>query len=152
MDTVNHRKYDGCKWGITTPATLSAPASGYRTCRYLSTHNRYAGNKEKTEKFYFVSGINCDADKAYEQMVHVKKRFGKMHGNVAYHGYQSFHPGEVTPQQCHEIGLKLARQLWGECYQVLVATHIDKDHIHNHLLINSVSFVDGKKFNDNKKA
>ena len=112
----------------------------------------YAGNKEKTENFYFVSGINCDADKAYEQMVHVKKHFGKMHGNVAYHGYQSFRPGEVTPQQCHEIGLKLARQLWGERYQVLVATHLDKDHLHNHLLINSVSYVDGKKFNDNKKA
>lgn len=77
----------------------------------------YAGNEAKTaddsEHFYFVSGVGCDPDKAYEQMISIKKRFGKLGGNVAYHGYQSFRPGEVTPKQCHQIGIELARKLWG---------------------------------------
>lgn len=95
---------------------------------------------------YFVTGINCDAQRAYEQMTAVKERFGKKSGNVAYHAYQSFKPGEVTPEQCHAIGLELARELWGSDYQVLVATHLDRNHLHNHFLVNSVSFRTGKKF------
>lgn len=118
----------------------------------LSDAINYAGNESKTEKFFFVSGINCSPDKAYQQMTSVKKHFGKLHGNVAYHGYQSFFPGEITPEECHEIGRKLATFLWGDRYQILVATHLDKEHLHNHFLLNSVSFIDGKKFNDNKKA
>lgn len=112
----------------------------------------YVSNSDKTEQFMFVSGINCEASKAYQQMMYVKKQFGKLDGNVAYHGYQSFRPGEVTPEQCHNIGLQLAQELWGEKYQVLVTTHLDKGHLHNHLLINSVSFIDGRKFNDNMQA
>lgn len=109
----------------------------------------YVSDSDKTEKFMFVSGINCEASKAYQQMMYVKKQFGKLDGNVAYHGYQSFRPGEVTPEQCHNLGLQLAQELWGGRYQILVTTHLDKGHLHNHLLINSVSFIDGKKFNDN---
>ena len=82
----------------------------------------------------------------------MQKHFGKTGGNVAYHCYQSFKPGEVTAEQCHQLGLELARRMWGDKYQVLVATHLDKDHLHNHLVCCSVSFVDGKKFNDNKGA
>lgn len=77
----------------------------------------------------------------------MKKRFGKEKGVIAYHGYQSFAPGECTPELAHEIGVKLARQLWGDRYQVLVATHLDREnHLHSHFVINTVSFVDGKKF------
>ncbi|MDL2233233.1 relaxase/mobilization nuclease domain-containing protein [Ruminococcaceae bacterium OttesenSCG-928-L11] len=115
----------------------------------------YAANTIKTseqERAYFVTGINCHAENAYKQMHTVKAHFGKTGGNVAYHCYQSFAPGEVTPEQCHEIGVQLAQQLWGDRYQVLVTTHLDRNHLHNHLVINSVSFVDGKKFNDNYRA
>ena len=116
----------------------------------------YAVNGDKTqmlsEKAFLVTGIHCNADSACEEMSQVKEHFGKTGGNVAYHAYQSFKPGEVSPQQCHEIGLQMARDLWGNRYQVLVATHLDKEHLHNHFIINSVSFVDGKKFNDNKAA
>lgn len=112
----------------------------------------YAGSSEKTEQFFFVSGVNCNPDKAYEEMMQVKRTFGKTGGNLAYHGYQSFSPGEVTPEQCHMIGIKLAEKLWGSRYQVIVATHLDREHLHNHFLLNSVSFIDGKKFNDNKHA
>ena len=116
----------------------------------------YAENGEKTvsadERFCFITGIGCNVKTAYEEMTAVKRRFGKIGGNVAYHGYESFLPGEVTPEQCHEIGVMLAKKLWGDHYQVLVATHLDKHHLHNHFLINSVSFVNGKKFNDDKRC
>lgn len=116
----------------------------------------YAENGEKTsvgdEKSCFVTGVNCRAETAFEEMAAVKQRFGKTGGNIAYHAYQSFKPGEVTPEQCHEIGVALAKKLWGERFQVLVATHLDKGHLHNHLVLNSVSFVHGKKFNCDKRA
>lgn len=116
----------------------------------------YAGKSEKTvsadERSCFVTGVGCKHETAYDEMCAVKERFGKCDGNVSYHAYQSFKPGEVTPVQCHEIGVKLARRLWGKRFQVLVATHLDRGHLHNHFVINSVSFVDGMKFNCNKKA
>ena len=94
-----------------------------------------------------VTGIHCAPATARQEMQAVKKRFGKEKGVVAYHGYQSFAPGECTPEMAHEIGVKLARQLWGNRYQVLVATHLDREnHLHSHFVINTVSFVDGKKF------
>ena len=80
----------------------------------------------------FVSGVNCSPSTARDEMIAVKKRFGKEDGTVAYHGYQSFAPGEATPELAHEIGLALAKKLWGEKYQVLVATHLDREnHLHN---------------------
>ena len=66
---------------------------------------------------------------------------------MAFHGYQSFAPGECTPAMAHEIGVRLARELWGERFQVLVATHLDKaHHLHNHFVVNSVSYTDGKRY------
>lgn len=111
-----------------------------------------AENPNGNEKACFVSGVNCFADTALDEMLSVQRHFGKTGGNVAYHCYQSFRPGEVTPGQCHQLGIELANRMWGDKYQVLVATHLDKDHLHNHLVCCSVSFIDGKKFNDNKGA
>ena len=100
----------------------------------------------------FVSGVNCNPVTARDTMMNTKRAFDKMGGTVAYHGYQSFAPGEATPETAHEIGLKLAQSLWGERYQVLVATHLDKsNHLHNHFIINTVSFVDGIKFHRTEK-
>lgn len=95
----------------------------------------------------FVSGINCCPSTAVSEMMAVKRRFGKEGGTTAYHGYQSFAPGEATPEMAHEIAIKLAKRLWGDRYQVVVATHLDKtNHFHSHFVLNTVSFVDGKKF------
>jgi hypothetical protein len=99
---------------------------------------------------YFVSGINCTPGSARDEMMATKTRYEKKGGIVAYHGYQSFKPGEVTPEVAHEIGVKLATELWGERFQIIVATHLDKDHIHNHFVCNSVSFTDGGRFRSNK--
>ena len=73
---------------------------------------RYAQNEEKTDQKMYVSGVNCSADHAYEDMMATKRRFGKLGGNVAYHGYQSFKTGEVTPEQAHQIGIETARRMW----------------------------------------
>ena len=107
---------------------------------------RYVENDDKTDQTMFVSGINCSKHNAYNEMIAVKRRFGERGKNIAYHGYQSFAAGEVTPDEAHQIGLETARQMWGARYQVVVTTHLNTDNIHNHFVINSVSFVDGRKF------
>ena len=110
----------------------------------------YATQDYKTERQHYVSGINCAPEIARDEMQMVKQQYGKEGGIIAFHGYQSFAPGEVTPEQAHEIGVELARRLWGDRFQIVVATHLDREHIHNHFVLNSVSFVDGKKYNDCK--
>ena len=101
---------------------------------------------------YFTSGVNCDPATARDAMNMTKRRFGKEGGIVAFHGYQSFAPGEVTPEQAHLIGLELARRLWGERFEVVVSTHLNTGVVHNHFVLNSVSCVDGLRYCDNKKT
>ena len=114
---------------------------------YATQQKKTTVQEEGSPVKQLVTGIHCAPATARREMQAVKKRFGKEKGVIAYHGYQSFAPGECTPEQAHEIGVKLARQLWGERYQVLVATHLDREnHLHSHFVINTVSFVDGKKF------
>lgn len=96
-------------------------------------------------------GINCSPATARDEMLAVKKRFGKEDGTVAYHGYQSFAPGEATPELAHEIGVKLATRLWGDRYQVIIATHLGQNHLHNHFVLNTVSFADGIKYHRTRK-
>ena len=115
----------------------------------------YAGDEAKTggaEKACFVTGVNCSAVTAFDEMRSVQERFGKTTGNVAYHAYQSFKTDEVTPELCHQIGVELARKMWGGGYQVLVATHFNTGTYHNHFVVNAVNMWDGKKFNCNEGA
>ena len=111
----------------------------------------YAVDPNKTEDKYFVTGINCQAEFALEQMTETKKTFKKMGGILAFHAYQSFAPGEVTPELAHKIGLEFAKKMWGDRFEVVVSTHVNSHCVHNHFVINSVSFEDGKKYYDNKK-
>ena len=112
----------------------------------------YAERGDATDEQSFVYRIKCRKGHEKEDMMKTKNDFGKTGGVVAYHGYQSFSEGEVTPEQAHKIGKQLARELWGDRYQVIVTTHLDKDsHIHNHFVINTVSWVDGKKFHRTKR-
>lgn len=107
---------------------------------------RYTENDEKTDEKKYVSGINCSAVFAYQEMMAVKRRFGEQGKVIAYHGYQSFKTGEVTPEEAHQIGIDTARRMWGKDFQVLVTTHLNTDNLHNHFVVNSVSFRDGHKF------
>lgn len=110
----------------------------------------YVQNPAKTEKGEYVSAINCLKETALRQMILTKKRYGKDDKYIAWHGYQSFKPDEVTPKEAHEIGLQTAREMWGDRYQIIVTTHLDKDHLHNHFCFNSVSFIDGGKYDYSK--
>ena len=110
----------------------------------------YARNSSKTEKEFFVTGINCEPDSAYEEMQDTKKYFNKEDKILAFHAYQSFKEEEVTPELAHKIGVQLANEMWGDRFQVIVTTHLNTNHIHNHFVLNSVSYIDGKKYYSNR--
>lgn len=116
----------------------------------------YAINPEKTAQSDFpnlnglpdtlTDAFNCYCDSAYEDMTETKKFIGKEGNVLGYHFIQSFKPGEVTPAQAHDIGIKFIERCFANDYQVVIGTHTDKDHIHNHIIVNSVSFETGKKY------
>ena len=108
----------------------------------------YAKNGEKTEHGILVSGVNCLPQSAYEQMALTKKFYHKENKTLGFHIIQSFKGQEVSPQKANQIGKELAEELWGDKYQVLVCTHVNKENVHNHLVLNSVSFIDGKKYHN----
>ena len=112
----------------------------------------YAADEMKTEELKFVSGIRCDPDSAKEQFKATKVHHKKLGGAVAYHAYQSFAADEVDADTAHKIGVELANNLWGDQFEVIVATHCNTGHYHNHFVINSVSMIDGHKFNDCKQT
>ena len=101
-----------------------------------------------TEEKKFVTGINCTPENANEVMLTLLE--GTSPSDIqCYHGYQSFKPGEVTPDVAHTIGIQLANELWGEDFPVIVATHIDKGHVHNHFCLSATGFS-GKRYHDCK--
>lgn len=108
----------------------------------------YIMKEEKTEQ-KLISGINCMPETAMEEFIAVKKQFGKTDGRQYYHVVQSFSPDDnISPETAHEIGLKFA-QYFGN-YQMVIATHTDRNHIHNHIVFNSVNFENGKKFHQTR--
>ena len=110
----------------------------------------YAADTIKTEERAYVSCLNCREDDAAAQMMETKRYWGKPDGRLCFHGYQSFAEGEVTAETAHAIGVELAEELWGERFEVVIATHCNTGHYHNHFVINSVSWADGYKFNNSK--
>ncbi len=103
----------------------------------------YVCNKEKTTD-KLISGKDCMPESCEYEFAEVKKAFGKTDGRTYYHMIQSFSPDDrITPEQAHEVGMQMAELFEG--YQVLVVTHTNKAHTHNHLVINSVNFENGKK-------
>ena len=108
----------------------------------------YVTRSEATES-KLVSGVNCSPDSALDEFKFIKKRFGKEDGRTYYHIIQSFSPDDnLTPETANEIGIKLAEYFPG--FQILVATHVNTIAIHNHLIMNSVNFENGKKFHQSR--
>ena len=105
----------------------------------------YAKDEEKTEQRFFVEGINCNPATAREQFITVKKNFAQTEGIQAYHGYLSFKEQDITPEKAQQVGMEFARRVWGDRFQVVVTTHLNTHHLHCHYVINSISFVDGKR-------
>lgn len=108
-------------------------------------HKDITNNDISSELNNYVSGINCSPKYAFEEMKLVKESFGKDNGILGYHAFQSFKEGEVNPELAHKVGIQLAEEMWGDRFQVLISTHTNTENIHNHFVINSVSFLDGKK-------
>ena len=114
----------------------------------------YVSRKEKTvsDDKRFVTGINCSPETALEEMAATKNLYHKTDGRLYYHLVQSFPSGyEIEPELAHKIAVELAEKAFGK-YECVVATHIDREHIHSHLVLNSVSFEDGKKYHSNKES
>ena len=122
--------------------------SDYGKDSYYDLHNviDYVEADYKTEKQFYVSGVNCNPKTALEEMTIIKEQYGKTGGILGFHAFQSFAEGEVTPEQCHAIGVRLAEEMWGDRFEVVVSTHLNTNIYHNHFVINSVSFKDGKRF------
>lgn len=114
----------------------------------LQTVINYGKNGDKTEDGILVSSINCNVATSYEEMALTKKFFHKEDKILGYHIIQSFKGYEITPEGANQIGKELAEELWGDKYQVVICTHINKENVHNHIIINSVSFVDGNKYHN----
>ena len=109
----------------------------------------YVMNGDKTDEMKYVSGVNCLPETAYEEMIATKNRFNKGKEKIiGYHLIQSFKEGEVTPEVAHELGLEYVNEVFGKDFEVVVATHLNTDNVHNHIVINSVSLKTGKKFYD----
>lgn len=110
--------------------------------------NTFTDEDDHDEKEFFVSGINCSTDKTHKQFMEAQKMNDKPIVNYAYHAVQSFKEGadEMTAETAHEIGVRLAKELWGDEFMVLVATHLNTDHYHNHFVICSTSPFTGKRF------
>ena len=115
----------------------------------LETVLDYAMNQDKTEQDCFETALNCGRETAYADMMDTKRRWGKAsRKRKGYHVIQSFAPGEVAPEQAHAIGVELAQRLLADKYEVVVSTHLNKAHLHSHIVFNSVSFVDGSMYRD----
>ena len=110
----------------------------------------YGKNGDKTENGVLVSSINCAVDTAYEEMALNKKFYKKEDGILGYHIIQSFEGFETPPENANKIGNQLAEEMLGDKYQVVICTHVNKQNAHNHIILNSVSFVDGKKYHNSK--
>lgn len=106
---------------------------------------RYVINPKKTDEQVFVSSVGCVPESAARTWMDTKRRFGRTEGVQAYHLIQSFKPGEITPELAHEIGNQFAKR-YLEGFEVIVGTHVDKAHVHNHIIFNSVSDRDGHKY------
>ena len=137
---VIHNRLDKC---------LDYAQDKEKTSLSLAEAIDYALNRDKTEQACFETGINCDVEAAWRDMLSTKRRWGKaQRKRQGYHIIQSFAPGEVTPEEAHAAGVEFAQRLFGERYEAIVTTHLNKAHLHNHVVVNSVSMLDGTMYRD----
>ena len=112
----------------------------------------YICNPDKTDGKLLVSSFGCTAETADIEFAWTRRHAIDKGTNLGRHLIQAFEPGEVTPEEAHRIGMELAREVLGGKYEFVLTTHIDKDHVHNHLIFNAVSFQDHKHYHSNKRS
>lgn len=114
--------------------------------KHLKRSLDYVMNPEKTQYGRLVGAINCQAESAFEQMKETKRKFGKVDKRQGYHIILSFKEDEVNPDTAFEITQKFVAEYLGSCYEAIFVVHDNTAHVHSHIVFNSVSFVDGKKY------
>ena len=119
--------------------------------QHLQNALEYIQNPDKTEKLFLVGSVNCLPKTAFEQMMDTKKLFQKTNKRQGYHIVLSLKPGEGTPEIAFDMARRFTEEFLGDRYEAVYAVHIDKDHIHSHIVWNSVSLLDGRKY-DYKKG
>ena len=112
----------------------------------------YAANRSKTEQSCYETAFACTLESAFADMRHTKERWHKTGGVQGYHLVQSFAADEVTPELAHRIAQELAVRVLGGRYEYVIGTHLNTGHIHSHIVWNSVSRIDGKKYHSNGKS
>ena len=112
----------------------------------------YICNPAKTDGRLLVSSFGCSAETADIEFAWTRRHAIDKGTNLGRHLIQAFEPGEVSAQEAHEIGMQLAKEVLGGKYEYVLTTHIDKGHIHNHLIFNAVSFTDHKHYHSNKRS
>ena len=151
-------------------AIVKTVKGGISSSRYLNTAIEYSKNPDKTnigddahlanalqyagkqEKALYISSQNCTTTNTYSEWEKTRNQYKKNNGRLAHHFIQSFSPTEnVTPEQVHQMGLELAKRCFPD-YQVLICTHIDRNHLHNHIIVNSCNINNGLKWCDNNKT
>lgn len=113
---------------------------------HLANAISYITDEEKTQKGALVGSHNCNVDSALQEMLAAKRKFGKMDKRQGYHFIISFRKQEVRPETAMEITQKFVERYFGDDFQCLYATHDNTDHVHSHILFNSVSWRTGKKY------
>ena len=106
----------------------------------------YICNPEKTANKQYISSVNCQHQVAEHEFRFTRNDMNENVTLLAFHAIQSFKKGEVTPEQAHEIGLETMKRMLKDEYEFVIATHVDKGCIHNHIIINSVNRINGKSF------
>ena len=112
----------------------------------------YICDSAKTDGKLLVSSYGCTAETADIEFGWTRRHAIDKGYNLGRHLIQAFSPGEVSPEEAHEIGMQLAKEILGGKYEFVLTTHVDKGHIHNHLIFNAVSFVDHKHYHSNKRS
>ena len=112
----------------------------------------YICNPEKTDGKLLVSSYGCAAETADIEFSWTRRHSIDKGTNLGRHLIQAFEPGEVSPEEAHEIGMQLAKEILGGKYEFVLTTHIDKDHVHNHMIFNAVSFADHRHYHSNKRS
>lgn len=112
----------------------------------------YIVNGDKTDEQIFVSTHKCHQETAHTQFLRTRNDAGTKGNVLARHLIQSFLPGETTPEIAHQIGMELCKKILKDEYEFVLSTHIDKGHIHNHIIFNNVNMVTGRCYQSNKKA
>lgn len=112
----------------------------------------YICNPDKTDGKLLVSSFGCAAETADIEFAWTRKHSIDKGTHLGRHLIQAFEPGETTPEQAHEIGMQLAKEILGGQYEFVLTTHIDKGHVHNHLIFNAVSFADYHHYHSNKRS